>query len=37
VIAQAKNGEGKTLAYSIPLIEKIDDSQSALDKGRFYP
>ena len=24
IIARAKNGTGKTAAYSIPLIEKID-------------
>jgi ATP-dependent RNA helicase DDX6/DHH1 len=24
IIAKAKNGTGKTAAYSIPLIEKID-------------
>jgi ATP-dependent RNA helicase DDX6/DHH1 len=24
IIARAKNGTGKTAAYSIPLLEKID-------------
>jgi len=26
VIAKAKNGTGKTAAYSIPMIEKVDTS-----------
>ena len=26
IIAKAKNGTGKTAAYSIPLVEKIDTS-----------
>lgn len=26
IIARAKNGTGKTAAYSIPLIERVDTS-----------
>jgi ATP-dependent RNA helicase DDX6/DHH1 len=27
IIARAKNGTGKTAAYSIPIIEKLDISK----------
>ena len=27
IIARAKNGTGKTAAYSIPIIQKIDTSK----------
>ena len=30
IIARAKNGTGKTAAYSIPLIERIDASSNKI-------
>jgi len=37
IIARAKNGTGKTAAYSIPLLEKIDMNSDAIQALVLVP
>ncbi|XP_016193466.2 DEAD-box ATP-dependent RNA helicase 8-like [Arachis ipaensis] len=36
ILARAKNGTGKTAAFCIPALEKIDQKQSILAKFKLY-
>ena len=37
VIARAKNGTGKTAAYGIPLVEKVDASKEHIQSMVLVP
>ena len=37
IIARAKNGTGKTAAYSIPLIEKVDPNLNVVQALVLVP
>ena len=37
IIARAKNGTGKTAAYSIPLIERVDSSSNKIQALVLVP
>lgn len=37
IIARAKNGTGKTGAYSIPLVEKVDTTKDAIQALVLVP
>lgn len=37
IIARAKNGTGKTAAYSIPIIQKIDSAKNAIQALVLVP
>ena len=36
VLARAKNGTGKTGAYAIPILERVDTSKDEV-QGKLYP
>jgi ATP-dependent RNA helicase DDX6/DHH1 len=37
IIARAKNGTGKTAAFSIPAIEKIDTNKNCIQEWTLFP
>ena len=36
ILARAKNGTGKTAAFCIPVLEKIDPSKNEIQGGRDH-
>ena len=37
IIARAKNGTGKTASYSIPIIEKVDNTKKKIQALVLVP